>query len=84
MSFVSFTQRFPQRHVYRVMSTMWQGIPSTEINRISAGLEMTRIVGKVESARHHNGMGSLNQLLEALGTFQATITRTFFDAEACE
>ncbi len=53
-------------------------IPSTEINRISAGLEMTRIVGKVESARHHNGMGSLNQLLEALGTFQATITRTFF------
>lgn len=44
-----------------------------EMKRLAAGLEVTRILGKVESARLAQTSEALSGLLDELGTFQRTI-----------
>jgi len=44
-----------------------------EMNRLAAGLEVTRVMGKVECARHTHARDRMDELLGDLETFQRTI-----------
>lgn len=44
-----------------------------EMNRLAAGLEVTRVMGKVECARHTDFKERLDELLRELDTFQKTV-----------
>jgi hypothetical protein len=46
----------------------------SEMSRLAAGLEMTRILGKVECSRHRAVRDRIDQLLSGLENFQKTIS----------
>lgn len=50
-----------------------------EMTRLAAGLEVTRIMGKVECARHANAKDRLDELLVDLELFQRTIAQALKD-----
>lgn len=48
----------------------------TEMKRLAAGLEVTRVMGKIESARLDTAAEGLNDLIDSLEDFQAAISES--------